>query len=246
MEIAAELPTKLDFLLGDHARYKVIRGGRGSAKSWSIARALLIEGVGKTMRNLCTRELQKSVKDSVHQLLSDQIEYLNLGYYYTVQQNAILGRNGTSFGFAGLRHNIMELKSYEGADRAWVEEAQVVSRKSWDTLIPTIRKEGSEIWVSFNPELEDDETYQRFVINPPSDSIVVTMNWSDNPWFPDVLKREMEEKKLRDPDGCLHIWEGHCRQILDGAIYAKELRQAKLENRITDVPYDPTKTVHTF
>lgn len=246
MEIQANLPKKLDFLLGKKARYKVAKGGRGSAKSWSFARALLIDGVQRPLRTLCTRELQKSIKDSVHQLLSDQIRELNLGYYYEVQQNSIKGPDGTSFGFAGLKHNITELKSYEGADRVWVEEGQAVSRKSWDTLIPTIRKEGSEIWVTFNPELEDDDTYQRFVIHPPGDSIVVTMNWSDNHWFPKVLRKEMEECKERRPDDYLNIWEGHCREVLDGAIFANELRQAKLEDRITDVPYDKTKPVHTF
>jgi phage terminase large subunit len=245
-ELDINLPKKLDFLLGKQARYKVLRGGRGSAKSWSIARALLVRGMKSKTRILCARELQKSVRDSVHQLLSDQITALSLGSFYTIQSTAIIGRNGTEFGFAGLRHNIAELKSYEGADIVWVEEAQVVSRKSWEVLIPTIRKEGSEIWVSFNPELEDDETYKRFILSPPGNAIVVTMNWQDNPWFPSVLMTEMEEKKIRDPDGYLHIWEGHCRSMLDGAIYAKELRQAKLESRITDVPYDPLKPVHTF
>lgn len=241
-----ELPAKLSLLLGERARYKIIKGGRGSSKSWSIARALLIRGAERPIRVLCARELQKSIKDSVHQLLSDQIGAVGLDNFYTIQQQAIIGRNGTVFGFAGLRHNITELKSYEGADYCWVEEAQVVSRKSWETLIPTIRKEGSEIWISFNPELEDDETYQRFVVNPPGGALVVTMNHVDNPWFPDVLKAEMVEKKTRDPDGYLHIWEGHPRQILEGAIFARELRQAKLDERITDVPYDPTKPVHTF
>ena len=246
MEIVADLPKKLDFLLGKQARYKAAYGGRGSAKSWSFARAMLLRGLERPTRSVCTRELQKSIKDSVHQLLCDQIAALNLGAYYSVQQTSIKGPNGTEIGFAGLHHNITEFKSHEGADLAWVEEAQVTSRKSWDILIPTIRKEGSEIWATFNHELEDDETYKRLVLNPPSDSIVIKMNWQDNPWFPEVLRLEMEEKKLRDPDGYLHIWEGHCKQVLDGAIYAKELRQAKLENRIATVPYDPTKPVHSF
>jgi phage terminase large subunit len=246
MEITADLPRKLDFLLEKQARYKAAWGGRGSAKSWSFARAMLIRGLQRPTRSICTRELQKSIKDSVHQLLCDQIQALNIGAYYNVQQTSIKGPAGTEVGFAGLHHNITELKSHEGADIAWVEEAQITSRKSWDILIPTIRKEGSEIWATFNPELEDDETYKRLVLNPPPDSIVVKMNWSDNPWFPEVLRREMEDKKKRDPDGYLHIWEGHCRQVLEGAIYAKELRQAKLEGRIKTVPVDPTKPVHTF
>lgn len=245
-QITVQLPAKLDFLLGQNKRYKVLKGGRGSAKSWSVARALLIRGMRQKQRALCCRELQRSIKESVHQLLANQIVALGLQDFYSVLNTEIRGRRGTSFGFAGLRHNATEIKSYEDADIAWVEEAQVVSKHSWEILIPTIRNDGSEIWVTFNPELEDDETYKRFVLQPPGESIVVDMNWRDNPWFPEVLRREMEEKFERDPDGALHIWEGHCRQVLEGAIYADELRKAKLENRITDVPYDPTKPVHTF
>ena len=131
-------------------------------------------------------------------------------------------------------------------DIAWVEEAQTVSKTSWDTLIPTIRKDGSEIWASFNPELAEDETYQRFVIKPPGEAKVVKINWSDNPWFPQVLEKERLERKERDPDGYQNIWEGNCRVTLDGAIYAKELRQAQAENRVRSVPYDAIKQVHTF
>jgi len=244
--LTVELPEKLEFLLGRKARYKVAYGGRGSAKSWSFARALLIRGVESPTRVLCCRELQKSIGESVHQLLSDQIDSLNLGYYYTVTNTEIRGKNGTSFGYAGLRHNASGLKSYEGVDISWIEEAQTASKRSLEILIPTIRKEGSEIWVSFNPELEDDEAYKRFVLHQPHDSIVVKVNWQDNPWFPEVLKLELEELKERDPDAFLHVWEGHCRSVLEGAIYAKELRQAKLEERIGAVPYNPTKPVHTF
>lgn len=244
--LLVELPEKLEFLLGKNARYKVAYGGRGSAKSWSFSEALLVRGVERPTRVLCGRELQKSIVDSVHQLLCDQIARLNLGYYYTITNTNITGLNGTSFGYAGLRHNATGLKSYEGVDICWVEEAQTVSKRSWEILVPTIRKEGSEIWVSFNPELEDDETYKRFVIRQPHDAIVAKMNWQDNPWFPEVLKLEMEELKERDPDAFLHVWEGHCRSVLDGAIYAKELRQAKLDERITHVPYNPSKPVHTF
>lgn len=245
-QVTATLPQKLDFLLGSSARYKVAYGGRASAKSWSYATALLIRGAQKPTRILCTRELQKSIKESVHALLEDRINALGLRSFYDVQAKTILGRNGTSFGFAGLRHNVLEIKSYEGADIVWIEEGQGLSKKSGETLIPTIRKEGSEIWVTFNPELEDDYIYQRFVISPPENSKIIVMNWTDNPWFPDVLRQEMADTRRRSEDDYLHIWEGHCRTVLDGAIYAAEIRKAKLENRITDVPYDPTKPVHTW
>jgi phage terminase large subunit len=241
----AEFPEKLRFLF-DAARYKILYGGRGGAKSWGVARALLIQAATTPLRILCAREFQNSIAESVHHLLQSQIVATGLESFYEVQNNVILGRNGSEFLFAGLRNNITRIKSFEGIDRAWVEEAQMVSKSSWDTLIPTIRKDGSEIWVTYNPELDTDETHRRFVIDPPAGATVVKINWSDNPWFPETLLREKEELKARDPDAYQNIWEGHCRVTLDGAIYARELRLAQEEGRIRSVPYDATKPVHTF
>lgn len=242
---AAEFPEKLAFLF-QPARYKVLYGGRGGAKSWGIARALLIMAAQKPLRILCARELQNSMKDSVHQLLRDQIVALGLSGHYEVQNAEIRGKNGSIFIFSGLRHNVDSIKSKEAVDIVWVEEAQTVSRASWATLIPTVRKDGSEIWVSFNPELDTDETYVRFVINPPPGAVVVKIGWQDNPWFPAVLRDEMEHLKATDPDAYLTVWGGECRQTLDGAIYARELRAAAEEGRITSVRYEPAKPVHTF
>lgn len=242
--MSADFPAKLQFLFKPY-RYKVLYGGRGGAKSWGVARALLIIGASKPIRVLCAREIQKSIADSVHKLLSDQVASLGLTSFYEVQQTIIKGRNGTEFTFHGLKHNIGNIKSVEGTDVAWIEEAQTVSKSSWDTLIPTIRKDGSEIWITFNPELEEDETYKRFVKNPPSSAIVVKLNWSDNPWFPDVLRSEKDDLKARDPDAYLNVWEGHCRLTLDGAVYANELRKATEDGRLTRVPYNPIKPVHT-
>ena len=160
----AAFPAKLQGLF-KKSRYKVLYGGRGGAKSWGIARALLIMGAKKPMRILCAREYQTSIKDSVHKLLCDQIEALGLLQFYEITQASLRGANGTEFAFIGLKNNPANIKSFEGVDVCWVEEAQTVSRLSWNILIPTIRKEGSEIWVSFNPELETDETYQRFVVD---------------------------------------------------------------------------------
>lgn len=240
-----QFPQKLQVLF-EPKRYKVLHGGRGGAKSWGVARALLLLGASRTLRVLCAREFQNSISESVHALLSDQIASLGLADFYSTQNNKVIGRNGTEFHFAGLRHNVTKIKSFEGVDVCWVEEAQTVSKSSWDTLIPTIRKPGSEIWVTFNPSLEADETYQRFVVHPPTDSVIVKINWSDNPWFPDVLKQEMLDLKARDPDAWMTVWEGHCKQTLDGAIYANEVRAATADGRFTKVPYDQTKPVHTF
>ena len=241
----ARIPECFSFLFQD-ARYKVAYGGRGGAKSWAFADALLIQCCQSPLRVLCAREFQNSIKDSVHQLLSDRIKTLGLDGFYEIQQTTIKGRNGSQFAFEGLRHNVSKIKSYEGVDRVWVEEANKVSKSSWETLIPTIRKDKSEIWVSFNPELDTDETYKRFVLNPPPNSIVRKVGWRDNPWFPEVLKIERDTLKSRDPDAYLNVWEGNCRITVDGAIYAREIREATEEGRITRVPYDAGKPVHTF
>ena len=240
-----QFPECVKFL-SKPARYKVLYGGRGGSKSHSIAKTLLIEGLKQPERILCAREIQSSISDSVLKLLEDQVSLLGLNSFYEVQRNAIYGKNGTQFIFAGLRHNLASIKSMEGCTKVWVEEAQTVSKQSWDVLIPTIRREGSEIWVSFNPELDTDETYKRFVLNPPSDAIVRKINWDDNPWFPEVLRLEMEELKVRDYDAYLNVWEGHCKQTIDGAVYAKELQNATEQGRICRVPPAPGKPIDTY
>ena len=239
----AEFPVKLEGLF-KKSRYKVLFGGRGGAKSWGIARALLIKGAKDPIRILCAREFQTSIKDSVHKLLCDQIDSLGLLSFYEITQTSIRGKNGTEFAFVGLKNNVANIKSYEGVDICWVEEAQTVSQSSWKTLTPTIRKKDSEIWITFNPELETDETYQRFVVHAPDNAIVQKINWSDNPWFPDTLKEEKDQTKVRSISEYNNVWEGLCRVTVDGAIFAEQMQQAEFDGRITKVPYDPTKPVH--
>jgi phage terminase large subunit len=182
--IITKLPHKLGFLMELH-RYKVAWGGRGGAKSQSFARALLNLGANQKLRILCARETQRSLRESVHRLLVDCVQELGLEDFYTWNDNGIYGANGTEFIFIGLAsHTVISIKSYEGVDIVWVEEGQGVSKRSWDMLIPTIRATNSEIWVSFNPELDSDDTYKRFVVRRPPDSIVVKMTYADNPWFP--------------------------------------------------------------
>ena len=241
----AQFPVKLACLFDPaKSRYRVLYGGRGGAKSWGVARALLIKAAKEPLRILCAREYMTSMRDSVHKLLCDQIIDLNLQSFYEITQASIRGKNGSEFSFVGLKNNVANVKSYEGVDICWVEEAQTVTRLSWNVLIPTIRKPNSEIWVTFNPELETDETYQRFVVHKPENAVVAKINWNDNPWFPDTLRLEMESLKARDPEAHRTVWEGFCRQTVDGAIFAKEVQMAELENRITRVPYDATKPVH--
>ena len=244
-KIDADFPEKLRFLF-EPARYKVARGGRGGGKSWSFARALLLQGVQRPLRILCARETQKSIADSVHKLLGDQVKALKLAGCYNVGQSFIRGSNGTEFLFAGLRHNVANIKSLESCDIVWIEEAQTVSKESWDTLIPTIRKDGSEIWVSYNPILETDETHKRFALSPPPGAKVVEINWSDNPWFPDVLRIEAEYLRETNPAEYAHIYGGQCKSAIDGAIYGEEMKRAAAEGRIASVPYDRTRPVDTF
>lgn len=239
----ASFPAKLGFLFKPK-RYKIVRGGRGSAKSWGFARALLLQGRASKLRILCTREVQKSIKDSVHRLLADQIAALGLESFYEILDHEIRGANGTCFVFAGLAsHTIDTIKSFEGCDRVWVEEGHAVKKRSWDVLIPTIRKAGSEIWVAYNPELETDETHQRF-LESDDDTTVVEMNYMDNPWFPEVLEKERLKCLARTPKDYDNIWLGKCKPAVAGAIYYDEVAKCEQDKRICNVPYDPMLKVH--
>lgn len=227
-------------------RYKILYGGRGSGKSWQIVRALLILGAKKRLRILCTREVQKSLKDSVHALLSDQIEALGLTAFYETLEGVIRGKNGTQFLFAGLQqHTVESIKSFEAADIVWIEEGQSVSGKSLDVLVPTVRKPGSEIWISLNPQLETDPTFQRFVKMSPPGAICLEVNWHDNPWFPAELEAErLHAQNTMKHEKYMHIWEGKCMPAVDGAIYFDEVAKAENEGRITKVSHDRLLKTH--
>lgn len=196
------------------------------------------------MRILCAREVQKSIQQSVHQLLTDQIQAIGLDSFYQVLNTEIRGKNGSEFFFAGLSDQTADsLKSFEGVDVVWVEEAQSVTKRSWDILIPTIRKEQSEIWLTYNPQLESDETHQRFVINPPPDCRMVEMNYADNPYFPQVLELERQHaQRVMKAEDYAHIWEGKCKPAVEGAIYFDAMSQAV--NRIREVPHDAELKTH--
>ena len=227
-------------------RYKVAYGGRGSGKSWSVAQLLIMRAYKEKTRVLCAREIQKSINDSVLQLLADTIERMGLSPFFEVQTTQILGRNGSRFIFAGLKSNVTKIKSMEGIQVVFLEEAEKISTKSWQTLIPTIRAPKSEIWTIFNPSDELDPTYQMFVLNPPPDSYVVKVNWSDNPWFPEVLNKERLHLQKLDKDLYEHIWEGECLANQKGAYYAKQIELARQDDRIGRIAIDPLLPVHTF
>lgn len=232
---------------GVRVRYRGLYGGRDGAKSHSIARMLLIRGMSKKERILCVREIQKSIADSVHRLLADLITSLGLEGFYDVQKNYILGKNGTLINFHGLSgETIMSLKSQEGTTIAWIEEAQTITKRSWNILEPTIRAANSELWLSFNPEMETDETYQRIVVRPPPDALVGKINWSDNPWRSTVLDAARERMAKEAPDDYAHVYEGHCRPAVEGAIYYTEVSTLKSSGRLGNVPYDPMLKVHVI
>lgn len=241
-----QIPEKLAPLFEPHP-YKVLYGGRDGCKSWSVAQALLILGSQRPLRILCARETMDSIRESVHQLLSDQIARLGLDDFYKVLQSEIRGVNGTEFVFAGLRkQTVSSLKSYEAIDICWVEEASVVSRRSMTILLPTIRKPGSEIWWTFNPDLDTDPVYTDFVLNPPPNTFVCKIGYQDNNWLSAESRQKIETLRERDPDTFHHVYEGGTRSTVEGAIYKKELHAAEKDGRIRSVTYDQMMPVDLF
>lgn len=241
-----KMPTAFQALFKPY-RYKCFYGGRGGGKSWQIAIALILLAREKRERILCAREVQNSIKDSVKRLLDDVISRLGLTSEFISTDTEIRHPGtGSLFLFSGLRVSPERLKSFEGVTRAWVEEAETVTERSLDLLFPTIRTSGSEIWFSFNPDRMQSPVYQRFVMQtPPPGSYVRKVNFDENPWFPEVLRAEMEYCKKTDPDKYDHIWLGNPIIVAKGSYYAKLLQIAKDEQRLSTVIYEPTLMVHT-
>jgi phage terminase large subunit len=247
--VVFQLPRKLGFLLEPH-EYKVAWGGRGSLKSWSFARALLTLGVAQPLRVLCAREVQKSLSESVHQLLKDQIKALDYADLYDVTENAIRGtRQDTLFRFTGLSDQTAEsLKSFEGFSVLWLEEAQAISRRSFQIALPTIfRTKGAEVWASWNPNLDTDEVWERFIVNTPPGAVVQEMNWRDAVacgWWTLEMERLRNWDLIHSKDEYDTIWEGKPRVTIAGAIYATEVVEMITESRFRPIPYDPRFPVH--
>lgn len=232
------VPRKLKPLLAPR-RYKGAYGGRGGAKSHFFAEQIVVRCLVKPTRAVCIREVQNSIKDSVRQLLVDKIEKLGVGSQFEVLDAEIRGPQGSLIVFKGMQsYNAANIKSLEGYDIAWVEEAQTLSQHSLDLLRPTLRKPGSELWFSWNPLHKTDPVDKFFRKNPPPEAISVAINWRDNPWFPDVLRREMEHDFEVDEDKADHIWNGAYGSS-QGAILAKWVNKAERDGRINDgVVYD--------
>lgn len=232
------IPKAFQELFNPH-RYKVYYGGRGGAKSHNFARAIIIKMMQQPTRVLCARELQNSISDSVHRLFSDIIEQYGLKGFFTVQNAVIKSKNGGEIIFKGLRHNSTEIKSTEGVDVCWVEEAEKVSDLSWESLIPTIRKPSSEIWISFNTKSVNDPTYQRFVARQSPDVYVRKVSWEDNPFFPEVLNKERLRLRSDDLEAYQHVWEGEPDTRRSGSVYAALIDKARAGGRVIPINYKP-------
>jgi phage terminase large subunit len=247
--VRLQLPRKLAFLLEMHS-YKVAYGGRASLKSTSFGAALLTLGIDQPLRILCLREVQKSLADSVHLLLGDQIKKLGYGGLYTITENAIRAKhNDTMFRFTGLSDQTAEsMKSFEGFDIFWFEEAQAITRRSFQIALPTLfRTKNAEAWVSFNPDMDTDEVWDRFVVNTPPGAVVMEMNWRDAVkcgWMSQENDRLRHYDLVHYKEDYQNIWEGKPRTVVAGAIYSTEVIEMITEGRFRPIPYDPRLPVH--
>lgn len=246
IDVKADFPPVYKALDAPH-RYKILKGGRGSGKSWSVSRKLLLTGLRRPVKVLCTRELQKSIKQSVHALLKAQIKLLNLQDYYRVTEHTITGLNGSEFIFMGVRFNSDEIRSTEGLTHCWIEEAHSITETSWDIIDPTVRSEGSEIWVTYNPRFKFDYIHKKFTIDtPPPDSMVLQVNHDQNEYFTSVMKRQMAHMKETDYEKYLHVWEGQVRSLADGAIFGKQVSRIKQLGQRLFIPVENNIEVDTF
>jgi phage terminase large subunit len=231
-----QLPAKFAGLFSKH-RYICYWGGRGSGKSVSIARALIARAHTEKLLILCTRQYQNSILDSVHRVLVSEIHSLGLQKWFEIQKATIYcPSSGSQFIFKGLQNNISEIKSLHGVNLVWVEEAQSVTEESYLILDPTLRN-NSQMFISFNPDQEDDATYKRFVLNPPPNCITEKVNWRDNPWFPPELET-LRQYMLNDDD-YEWVWEGECRANAEAQVYRN-----KIEVCTFDEPPEKTRFYH--
>lgn len=232
------------------SRYKGAWGGRGSGKSHFFAGLMVEEHLRiKGLRSVCIREVQKTLKDSAKKLLEDKIKEYGLGAQgFRILHDRIETPGDGIITFIGMSdHNAESVKSLEGFRRAWVEEAQTLSKRSLILLRPTIREKDSEIWFSWNPRRKVDPVDALLRgKETPKNTVVIKSNWSDNPWLPDVLNDERLDDLRVNPDGYDHVWEGGYVTAQDGAYFIKQINKAKHENRICFVPRDQLMSVYAF
>lgn len=239
MQVALNIPAKFEGLLRP-ARYKIYKGGRGSGKTENFAQVIIARVMREKLLVLCTRMYQNSIDDSVYRVLVAWIYELKVERYFDIQAKKIICLiTNSQIIFKGLQRNIAEIKSTKGVNIIWVEEADSVTMDTWLFLDPTIRENNSEVWISFNPNKEDDATNVRFVTKPQPDSIIVHVNWYDNPFFPPVLEKLRQNMLANDLDNYGWVWEGECRKITEAAVYNK-----KLTIKTFDDPPSDTRFYH--
>jgi phage terminase large subunit len=219
MQLNVQIPTKIKPIFEGPARYRGAYGGRGSGKTMNFARMAVIRGLMRPTRIVCCRELQKSIRESSHAEICEAINDMELDAFYEYGRDFVRGKNGTEFIYQGLSHDPQSIKSLANCDILWGDEAEYFSEVSWRHLVPTIRKKGSEIWMTWNPERTDSPTKRRLIDDPPSNAKIVKVNWSDNPWFNEEMETERLRDMRRDPDMYLHIWEGECLTRSDAQIF---------------------------
>lgn len=247
------MPPKLIPVFLGEARYRGAYGGRGSAKTRSFAKMTAVRGyqwgnAGIEGQILCAREYMNSLDESsLEEVKAAIASEPFLEEYYEVGEKYVRSKDGRiRYVFSGLRQNLDSIKSKARILLCWVDEAEPVSELAWQKLIPTVREDNSEIWVTWNPERKNSDTHKRFRLNPPQDSKIIELNWQDNPWFPDVLNMERQEDLRVRPDQYNHVWEGDFVTVVEGAYYAKALVEAKGAGRISNVAKDPLMTIRAF
>jgi len=250
---AVSLPPKLVEVFNGSARYRGAYGGRGSGKTRSFALMTAIRGYiwgskkGRIGQIVCGRQYQNSLAESSFEEIKTAIKSVDyLNDYYECGERYIKSKDGNiTYSFIGLEKSLASIKSKSRILLAWVDEAEYLSMRAYNLLLPTVREQDSEVWITWNPESKYSATHQRFRENPPAGAKIVELNWKDNPWFPEVLDRERLNDKQKRPDFYDHIWEGEFLTFAEGAYYSAEMREAKAEDRIREVKYDKNKGVVT-
>lgn len=247
------LPPKLKRVFTKPARYRGAYGGRGSGKTRTFALMSAIRGYewgmsGKEGQILCCREHLNSLDESSLEEVKAAIRSVDwLEEYYEIGEKYVRSKDGRiNYRFAGLRHNIDSIKSKARILLCWVDEAEPVKEEAWRKLIPTVREEGSEVWVTWNPESKRSATHKRFREDAPEDALIVEMNWRDNPWFPAVLDYERKQDKAKRPEQYEHVWEGDFATVWEGSYFTADLNKCRREGRIGKLNADPIMEIRTY
>ena len=251
--VQLKLPPKLVPVFAGEAMYRGAYGGRGSAKTRSFAKMAAVHGFRCAQANepgviVCGREFMNSLDESSMAEVKAAIASEPwLAAHYDVGEKYIRTRDRRiEFAFIGLRHNLDSIKSKARIRLLWVDEAEPVSETAWMKAIPTVREEGAEIWITWNPERKNSATHKRFRSDPPEGARIAEINWRDNPWFPAILNRTRLEDQAKRPDQYEHVWEGDFVTVVEGAYYAALLSAAKAQGRIGHVSKDPLMTVRAI